>query len=76
MIRLIETNNEYLLFIPAAQKERAKGIQGRRWDPQRVCWVYPRTNRVYHALVLEFGDDSDPRVYVYSPYFLPWARRD
>ena len=60
MIRLIETNNEYLLFIPAAQKERAKGIQGRRWDPQRVCWVYPRANRMYSALIAEFGDDLTP----------------
>ena len=57
MIRLTETNNEYLLAIPAVQKERAKGIQGRRWDPQRLRWVYPRTSRTYHALVAEFGDD-------------------
>ena len=57
MISLQETSNEYLLTIPAAQKERARGIQGRRWDPKRVCWVYPRTMRMYHALVSEFGDD-------------------
>ncbi len=57
MIRLTETNNEYLLAIPAAQRERAKGIQGRRWNPQLRRWVYPRTNRTYDALVAEFGDD-------------------
>lgn len=28
-----ETKDEYLLTIPAAQKERAKGIESRRWDP-------------------------------------------
>ncbi|MXX27759.1 MAG: hypothetical protein F4Z82_20220 [Caldilineaceae bacterium SB0668_bin_21] len=57
MIRIQETKTEYLLSIPAAQKERARGIQGRRWDPQRVCWVYPRNTRMYHALIAEFGDD-------------------
>ena len=60
MIRIEETKNEYLLFIPSAQKERARGIQGRKWDPQRVCWVYPRNVRMYHALIAEFGDDLTP----------------
>ena len=55
-----ETSNEYLLYIPREQKERAKGIEGRRWDPDRVCWVYPRNIRMYNALVSEFGDDLTP----------------
>ena len=60
MIWIRETKNEYLLYIPPVQKERARGIQGRKWDPQRRCWVYPRTVRMYNALVAEFGDDLTP----------------
>lgn len=67
MIRIRETKNEYLLFIPPAQKERARGIQGRKWDPQRRCWVYPRTVRMYNALVAEFGDDLTPESSFKSP---------
>lgn len=58
MIKIDETPSEYLLFIPAFQKDRAKAIDGRRWDPERKCWVYPRTARVYDALVAEFGDEG------------------
>lgn len=71
MIRIEETKNEYLLFIPSAQKERARGIQGRKWDPQRVCWVYPRNIRMYHALVAEFGDDLTPESSFSSPQSFP-----
>ena len=67
MIRIKETKNEYLLFIPPDQKERARGIQGRKWDPQRRCWVYPRTVRMYNALVAEFGDDLTPESSFKSP---------
>lgn len=56
-IRLDQTDSEYLLYISASQKERAKSIDGRRWDTERVCWVYPRTGRTYDALIAEFGDD-------------------
>ena len=65
-IVISETNDEYLLRIPAWQKERARGIDGRRWDPERVCWVYPRNMRTYNALVAEFGDDITPSS-VFSP---------
>ncbi|MCL6650402.1 MAG: hypothetical protein K6U89_19055, partial [Chloroflexi bacterium] len=57
MIDIKETETELLLFIPASQKERAKSIDGRRWDPERRCWVYPKTARMYDALLAEFGDD-------------------
>jgi myosin heavy subunit len=57
MIDLKQTDTEYLLFIPPAQKERARAIDGRRWDPDRKCWVYPRTVRMFDALIAEFGDD-------------------
>lgn len=56
-ISIKETEKEYLLFIPPNQKERARGIEGRRWDVKRRCWVYPRNIRMYNALVAEFGDD-------------------
>lgn len=59
-ISIKQTENEYLLYIPPYQKERAKEIEGRRWDPERRCWVYPRNGRMYHALVSEFGDDLTP----------------
>lgn len=58
MIEFKETSSEYLLYVPYAEKERAKRIDGRRWDPSRKCWVYPKTKRVYQALVAEFGDES------------------
>lgn len=57
MIDLKETEKEYLLYIPPTQKERARQIQGRRWDIERKAWVYPRTQRMYSALLAEFADD-------------------
>ena len=59
-IAIRETPNEYLLYIPASQKDRARGIPERRWDPERGCWVYPRSFRMYNLLVSEFGDDLTP----------------
>ena len=56
-VRLEETSTELLLFISAHQKERAKRIEGRVWDPGRVCWVYPRLPLVYDAIIAEFGDE-------------------
>jgi DNA repair exonuclease SbcCD ATPase subunit len=56
-VQLQETDSEFLLFIHAAQKERAKAIDGRLWDTERRCWVYPKTARVYDAIIAEFGDD-------------------
>ena len=57
MIKLTETTTEYLLAIPAVEKERAKKIQGRKWDSTRVCWVYPKTKAIYDQLMTEFGED-------------------
>lgn len=57
IISIEETDKEYLLYIPAAQKERAKKIPGRNWDPERVCWVYPRNKMSYDMLWEEFADD-------------------
>src|SRR5215203_3016289 len=57
MIALKETDKELLLFIPAPHKERARAIAGYRWNPNRRCWVYPKTSHVYDALLAEFRDD-------------------
>jgi hypothetical protein len=54
---LEETDSEYLLFIHYTEKARASGIQGRKWDSERKCWVYPKNQRSYYALLAEFGDD-------------------
>jgi hypothetical protein len=56
-VELQETDAEFLLYIHASQKERAKAINGWWWDTNRKCWVYPKTARVYDAIIAEFGDD-------------------
>jgi hypothetical protein len=56
-VELRETDTEFLLFIHASQKERAREIEGRPRDTERRCWVYPKTARVYDAIIAEFGDD-------------------
>jgi len=57
MIDIQGNADEYLLSIPYAQKERAKGIPGRRWDQERKVWKFRRTQEAYDALIAEFGDD-------------------
>ncbi len=54
---LTATETEFLLFIHPNIKERAKVIRGYRWDPERRCWVYPRSKAVWDALVAEFGEE-------------------
>ena len=54
---LKSSDSEFLLFIHPVIKERAKVISGYRWDSIRKCWVYPKTQRVYKALISEFGDE-------------------
>lgn len=57
VVRLEESDSELLLFVPFVDRERAKKVDGRRWDPQRKCWVYPKSPRTFDALVGEFGDE-------------------
>ncbi len=54
---LEETDSEYLLCIHYTEKSRARGIQRWHWDGNRKCWVYPKNQRSYHALLAEFGDE-------------------
>lgn len=55
-IKITETETEYLLFIPANQKLRAR-VSQTRWDPARQCWVYHRKISTYYALIKEFAAD-------------------
>jgi len=66
MIDIRETEKEFLLFVPAPQKDRARAIAGYRWNPNRRCWVYPKTPRVYDALLAEFREDL-PEITVSRP---------
>lgn len=56
-IRISETGAEYLLFIPANQRQRAKRVEPIRFDFSRRCWVYDRNLSNYYALIREFADD-------------------
>jgi len=56
---LSDDGHSYLLWIHPKDRERAKSIGQQRWDPARQSWVYPRNERIYDALVAEFGDDLD-----------------
>lgn len=58
MIVLRETSDEYLLSIPAKEKERARGIRGRRWDIERKVWRFDRTIEAHDALISEFAEDA------------------
>ncbi len=57
-IEVTETEKDYEVKIAPGEKERAKKIPGRRWDPKRTRWVYPKTMACYRALKKEFGRDA------------------
>ena len=57
-IEVTETEEDYAVKIAPGEKERAKKIPGRRWDPKRTRWVYPKTTACYRALKQEFGRDA------------------
>lgn len=58
-IRVYENETNFLVEIPASQKIRASRIAGRRWDPNFVAWIYPKTIDCYEALKTEFQKDAD-----------------
>lgn len=62
-----ETDTEFLLRIHPSQKDRAKTVPDYRWDPDRRAWVYPKTARVFDALIAEFGDDILGRLKIIRP---------
>jgi predicted nucleic acid-binding Zn-ribbon protein len=55
-ITLQETDTEYLLVIPYQQRERAKTIEGRQWNRDRRCWVFPKKPEIYDSIIAEFGE--------------------
>jgi hypothetical protein len=57
-IEVTETKEDYEVKIAPGEKERAKKIPGRRWDPKRTRWVYPKKMACYRALKQEFGRDA------------------
>lgn len=57
-IEVTETDKDYEVKIAPGEKERAKKIPGRRWDPQRTRWVYPKTTACYQRLRREFERDA------------------
>ena len=58
MIVIKETETNYLLSIPISQKERAKKIFPRTWNPEQAVWVYPKTRKIFDELIAEFGEDQ------------------
>ena len=56
-VHIEQTDTEFVLSLPYDQRQRAKSIEGYRWEPERKSWVFPWTGRVYEALIAEFGDD-------------------
>ena len=57
---LRESRTEYLLYVPYDLRHQARRIEGRRWDPVRKCWAFPKTPRSLADLRLEFGDALIP----------------
>lgn len=57
-IEVTETDEDYEVKIAPGEKERAKKIPGRRWDPQRTRWVFPKTTACYRLLRREFQRDA------------------
>ena len=49
-----QDERNYYIRIAARDRERAKRIPGRRWDPETVKWVCPRTEAAYFAIQQEF----------------------
>jgi len=56
-IQIEQTETEFILTLPYESRHRAKSIEGYHWDPDRRSWIYPRTRRVFDALINEFGGD-------------------
>ena len=58
-IKVYENAQYYLVEISAKQRDRAKRIPLRRWNPELVAWVYPKRPECYEALEKEFRHDAE-----------------
>ncbi|MCY3876177.1 MAG: hypothetical protein OXF88_18045 [Rhodobacteraceae bacterium] len=67
---ITEDKQHYYIRITASERERAKRIPGRRWDPGIAKWVCPRTKVAYDAIMREFTRHDD-RVVIGSPPAAP-----
>ncbi len=56
---ITDDNQNYYIRIAASDRERAKRIPGRRWDPGIAKWVCPRTKVAYDAIKREFTRHDD-----------------
>ncbi len=54
-----QDDDNYYIHIAAPDRVRAKRIPGRRWEPQQVQWVCPRTPAAYDAIRKEFVHPRD-----------------
>lgn len=52
-----KNEEEYFLIVPYWEKDRAKQIYGYRWDARKKCWVYPKSEETYDALMQEFRQE-------------------
>ena len=57
-IEVTENEWQFMVRIPASQKERASKIPGRRWNPEIERWIYPKTVTTYETLTDEFKRDA------------------
>ncbi len=58
-LQITEDADHYYVTIDREQRDRAKSIPGRVWNPEIRKWVYPRTSEVYRALRREFGGQPE-----------------
>ena len=56
---ITDDNQNFYIRIAASDRERAKRIPGRRWDPGIAKWVCPRTKVAYDAIKREFTRHDD-----------------
>ena len=54
-----EDKDNYYIRIAANDRERAKRIPGRRWDPGILKWICPKTQTAFDAINREFVRSSD-----------------
>ena len=58
-LEITEDDDHYYVAIDPEERERAKSILPREWNPERRKWVYPHTQVVRDAITKEFSDRPD-----------------
>jgi len=57
-ILIARSGDEIHVSVPFALKDRAKKVNGYRWNPALKVWVFPNTQAIFSALIAEFGDNA------------------